>query len=62
MTNIEKYAVILDTLAEAIKAKENTISYQAYQIEDLKAKLKAAEEEASGKVCKTKIEYRGDDK
>ncbi len=45
MTDTQKYSVLLKELGELLENKNMTISYQKWQIEQLKEKLVAAEEE-----------------
>lgn len=53
MSKEEKYLVILNALAEAIAEKDREISLQKWEIESLKAKLKAAEEAGKEKADET---------
>lgn len=43
MTDKERYEVLLSELAEILKAKNETISMQSWQIDNLKTQLKEAE-------------------
>lgn len=45
MTDEQRYSVVLKELGEALQDKNTTISCQRWQIEELKAKLTAAENE-----------------
>ena len=45
MTDEQRYSAVLKELGEVLQEKNTTISCQAWQIEELKAKLEAAEAE-----------------
>ncbi len=45
MTDNEKYSAVLKELGELLQSKNNTILWQNLQIDDLKEKLAAAENE-----------------
>lgn len=45
LTDNEKYSAVLKELGEVLQTKNTTISCQQWQIDDLKEKLAAAEEE-----------------
>ena len=63
MNTAEKYNVLLETLAEAIKNKDTAILVKDFEIDDLRAKLERAEKtiaelqaENNGVLCRRKIE------
>ena len=45
MTDEQRYSAVLKELGEVLASKNTTISCQQWQIDELKAKLKAAEDE-----------------
>lgn len=45
MTTEQKYNALLEELGELLRSKNTTISCQRWQIDELKAKLEAAEQE-----------------
>lgn len=45
MTDEQKYSAVLKELGEVLQSKNTTISCQSWQIDQLKEKLAAAEEE-----------------
>lgn len=45
MTDEQRYAAVLKELGEVLQSKNTTISCQSWQIDELKAKLEAAEKE-----------------
>lgn len=45
MTDEQKYNAVLKELGEVLQSKNTTISCQQWQIDELKAKLEAAEKE-----------------
>jgi hypothetical protein len=45
MTDEQKYSVVLKELGELLQGKNTTISCQRWQIDELKAKLEAAEKQ-----------------
>lgn len=45
MTDEQKYSAVLKELGELLQSKNTTISIQRWQIDELKEKLAAAEEE-----------------
>lgn len=55
----DKYEILLSELAEVLKKKNETIAFQGYEIEGLKAKLAAAENAAKKDGKPSNIERRG---
>ena len=55
MTDEQKYSVVLKELGELLQSKNTTISCQSWQIDELKAKLEAAEKERDD-LCKAYVE------
>lgn len=47
MSQAEKYAIILNVIAEALAKKDDEISFKNWKIQDLEARLKSAEEKLS---------------
>lgn len=45
MTDEQRYSAVLKELGEVLQSKNTTISCQKWQIDELKAKLEAAEKE-----------------
>lgn len=50
MTAEDKYSAVLKELGEVLQSKNTTISLQAWQIDELKAKLAAVEKERDDKM------------
>lgn len=58
MTDEQRYSAVLRELGEVLQEKNTTISCQAWQIEELKAKLEAVEAERDTAVIDLKIATR----
>lgn len=57
MTDEQKYSAVLRELGEVLQNKNTTISCQRWQIDELKAKLEAAEKEGAER-CKERAIFR----
>ena len=58
MTDEQRYSAVLRELGEVLQEKNTTISCQAWQIDELKAKLEAAEAERDVAVIELEIATR----
>lgn len=56
MTDEQKYSAVLKELGELLQSKNTTISVQRWQIDELKAKLEAAEKERDEAMAKNASE------
>lgn len=54
MTDEQRYSAVLKELGEVLASKNTTISCQSWQIDELKAKLAAAEAERDNAVAELK--------
>lgn len=55
MTDEQKYSAVLRELGEVLQNKNTTISCLQWQIEELKARLEAAEDECAKAVARAKV-------
>lgn len=59
MTDEQRYSAVLKELGEVLASKNTTISCQSWQIDELKAKLAAAEYERDEAIAELKALHKG---